>query len=474
MGGDLDNLRSLLGVAMIVGLGVLFSERRSAIRWRLVASGLALQVAFAVLVLKTESGVRFFEWLGDGVNRLTNFTKEGSRFVFGPELSKDMSAGGVFAFNVLPTVIFVGALMSVLYHLGIMQRVVQGMSWVMARVMGTSGAESLASAVNVFVGQTEAPLVIRPYLASMTRSELMAVMVGGFANVAGGVLVAYVSFGISATHLITASIMSAPASLLMAKLLVPETETPATLGHGYVAIEKVSVNTIDAAVAGATDGIKLALNVGGMLIAFLALVAMLNAILGAIGGWFGSPTLSLEGILGVVLAPLAFAVGVPWKDCVTYGGLIGTQISLNEFVAYLKLKDLLPTTTFEGAPFSPRAAMLATYSLCSFANLGSIGIQLGGIGALVESRRHDLARLGLKAMLAGVLTTNLTASIAGVLVTNAEAEYRHAAAIAAKHVQAGDLERADDLLLEVAKRNPESAWGARAKEKAAEVVRERP
>jgi len=524
MDGALDQVRSLLGIAVIVGVGVLCSEDRRAIRWRIVLSGLALQLVFGVIVLKTEPGRAFFEWIGVFVNKLIDFTLAGSTFVFGSLASAQGGAGFVFAFKVLPTVIFVGALMSVLYHLGVMQRVVQAMSVVMARVMGVSGAESLAAAVNVFVGQTEAPLVIRPYLAAMTRSELMAVMTGGFATVAGGVLVAYVGMGISAEHLLAASVMSAPAALVMAKLFVPERETPATLGLDYVPIEKVSANALDAAATGASDGVKLAINVGAMLIAFIALVALVDWLLGHIGSMIlfvvrdvlganvvligirvssfgaicGTPVfllfarhkpsqvrwkaaglalltillnaailvsltgeLTLARYLGWVFAPLAFAIGVPWKDCVAYGGLLGTQLSLNEFMAYAKLAELTPTALEPGG-FSTRAAMLATYSLCGFANVGSIGIQLGGIGSLAESRRPDIARLAARGMIAGFLACNLTASVAGLLVSNAEADYRHARAVARGHLARGELEPAAAILRKAAERNPGHDWGVRA------------
>jgi CNT family concentrative nucleoside transporter len=479
MDGALDQLRSLAGIAAIVGAGALMSEARSAIRWRIVLSGLALQLAFGVLVLKTAPGRALFEALGRGVNALIDFTAKGSGFVFGSLATAEGGAGFVFAFKVLPSVIFVGALMSVLYHVGIMQRVVQGMSWVMARVMGVSGAESLASAVNVFVGQTEAPLVIRPYLGGMTTSELMAVMTGGFATVAGGVLVAYVGMGVSAEHLMAASVMSAPATLVMAKLIVPERGAPATLGQGYVPIEKVSVNVLDAAASGATDGVKLAINVAGMLIAFLALVALADALLGLCGDGVDAAlaraglearlgALTLDRVLGWLFAPLALAIGVPYRDCATYGALLGTQLSLNEFVAYAKLTELLPRS-LEPDGFSTRSVMLATYSLCGFANVGSIGIQLGGIGALVESRRHDLARLGARAMLGGFLACNLTASVAGLLISNAEADFRHARALAQRHVSRGEVEPAARVLRRAAERNPGSDWGAAAAERAARV-----
>ena len=468
---DLENLRSFLGIALIVAIGWVFSENRRAVKWRTVGAGVALQFAFAVIVLKTAPGIWFFQKVSDGVNALIDYTVAGSSFVFGPLVTSD-KIGFVFAFRVLPTVIFVGAFTSVLYHLGILQRVVGAMAWVMQRVMATSGAESLSCAVNVFVGQTEAPLVVRPYLARMTRSELMAVMTGGFATIAGGVLVAYVQMGISAAHLLTASVLSAPAALVMAKLLVPETGEPETGRLHHIEIERTSVNVIDAAAAGATDGIKLAINVAAMLIAFVALVAMVDGILGWVGGLAGWQ-LTLAKVLGKVFWPLAWAIGVPTADCATYGDLIGTQISQTEFIAYLKLAALLPKGA-EDSAFSARAAMLATYSLCGFANFGSIGIQLGGIGALVESRRHDLARLGLKAMIAGVLACNMTAAVAGVLVSQGEAEFRQAEAVARARVTAGDAEGAGAALRAVARRHGGEKWGERALEAAQRIEGGRP
>lgn len=456
----LENLRSLLGIAAIVAVAYAFSENRRAVRWRTVGAGIALQFALAALVLKTAPGIWLFERLSDGVNALIAYTAAGSEFVFGP-LARESGLGFVFAFRVLPTVIFVGALTSILYHLGVLQRVVGLMARIMQRLMAVSGAESLAAATNVFVGQTEAPLIVRPYLAKMTRSELMALMTGGFATIAGGVLVAYVQMGISATHLLTASIISAPASLLLAKLLVPETETPETGALGHVEIERTSVNLLDAAAAGATDGVRLAINVAGMLIAFVALVALVNGILGWAGGLAGIE-LSLGRIFGWAFFPIAFAVGAPLAEATQYGDLIGTQITQTEFIAYSKLAGLLPAGP-DDARFSARAAMLATYSLCGFANFGSIGIQLGGIGALVESRRHDLAGLALKAMLAGVLACNMTASVAGTLVSSAEAEYRQAVDSARRLAARGEAETGRLLLEAVARRNPGSEWGERAR-----------
>ncbi len=454
----MENLRSLVGIVAIVALGFALSDNRRAIRWRVVLSGLGLQFAVALFVLKTDVGIFLFARIGDGVNRLIDYNREGTRFVFNSLGSDAGPAGFIFAFQILPTVIFVGALMSVLYHLGIMQRIVAGMAWIMMRVMGVSGAESLCCAANVFVGQTEAPLVVKPYIPLMTRSELMALMTGGFATIAGGVLVAYVSMGISAAHLLTGSIMAAPGALLLAKLLVPETEKPETLGKVELKIEKVSANVLDAAASGATDGVKLAINVGGMLIAFVALVALLNGILGLAG-------YSLERILGWVFWPLAWAMGVPQPDVPKVAALLGQKLALTEFYAYTQLAPQLPTDFESGQGLSPRAAMIASYALCGFANFASIAIQLGGVGSIAENRRHDLARLGLKAMLCGALTTCLTASIAATLVTNAEAEYRQAEASAAAHIEKGDLEKAAVLLRQVEKRHPESRWAGKARAK---------
>ncbi len=482
---ELDNLRSLLGVAAIIAIAWLVSDNKRMIRWRVVVGGLALQLTFALFVLKTEPGIWIFQKIGDGVNHLVDFTQEGSRFLFGALAVK----GGpmmTFAFAILPTVIFIGALTSVLYHLGIMQKVVGAMAWVMTRVMGVSGAESLCCAANVFVGQTEAPLVVKPYVATMTRSELMALMVGGFATIAGGVMVAYVSMGISAAHLLTASIMAAPAALLMAKLMIPETESPETLGTAKLKVEKTSANVIDAAAGGAADGVKLAINVAGMLLAFIALVAMLNFGFEAIGR-IGDPDLatrlpghpeklSLGVILGWIFWPIAWLMGVPWNDVSAVASFLGTKISINEFLAYMNLSEKLPET-FAAGQLSPRAAMIASYALCGFANFSSIAIQLGGIGSIAENRRHDLARLGLRAMLCGALVTCLTASLAASLVTRAESEFRHAEAIAVKHSEeagrAADaaardarLDAAPKLLREVAARNPGSKFAAKATEKA--------
>ena len=316
--------------------------------------------------------------------------------------------GYIFAFHVLPTIIFFGALMSVLYHLNIVQTVVRGVAWVMQKTMGTSGAESLSAAGNIFVGQTEAPLLIKPYVPEMTRSELMAVMCGGFATVAGGVLAAYVRFGISAGHLISASVMSAPAALVVAKILYPEKEVAKTADGAQAEFEKGTTNVIDAAATGAADGLKLALNVAAMLLAFIALIALLNGILGWVGGWFGL-SLSIKTIFGWMFYPLSWCMGVDNQDLLSFGNLLGTKIAINEFVAYVELGALHHQMT-------PRSFTIATYALCGFANFSSIGIQIGGISAIAPGRRMDLAKIGLKAMIGGAIASWITACIAGILL----------------------------------------------------------
>src|SRR5687767_12798721 len=325
---------SLLGLVVLLGIAFLMSSNKRAINWRTVAAGTALQFLFALLILKTPWGQAFFLWLNDAVKVFLDFSDAGARFVFGEGFAEHL-----FAFKVLPTIIFFSAIITVLYYLGVLQWIVEMMARIMARVMGTSGAESLASAVNVFVGQTEAPLLIRPYVPLMTKSELMAVMVGGFANIAGGVLAAYVGMGVSAGHLIASSVMSAPASLLMAKIMFPETEESLTKGSVRVEVERPWANVIDAAADGAADGLKLALNVGAMLLAFIALIAVINAAIGGIGGWFGLPDLSLELILGWLCAPLAWLMGVPWAEAQKVGSLLGIKTVVNEFVGYMQLAE---------------------------------------------------------------------------------------------------------------------------------------
>jgi len=420
-GGLLDRLRGLIGIVAILGIAVLMSNNRKKIKLGLIAWGLGLQIAFALIILWTPPGRWLFEAARVTVAKLLAFTDYGAGFIFGSVYNGVAPAGGqgplslvdrssgdlvdigiIFAFHVLPTIIFFGALMSVLYHLGLVQRVVRGIAWVMTRTLGTSGAESLSAASNIFVGQTEAPLVVKPYVNDMTMSELTAVMTGGFATVAGGVMAAYVRFGVDAGHLLAASVMAAPAGLMLAKIIFPETETPRTQGGAVQDPERTTANVIDAAATGAGDGMKLALNVAAMLIAFIALIAVVNALLGMVG-------LSLAVIFGYAFYPLSWAMGVDTKDLLAFGNLIGTKISLNEFVAYVELGHIKNT-------LSPRTVTIATYALCGFANFSSIGIQIGGISAIAPDRRSDLARVGLKAMIAGALATALTGTIAGILV----------------------------------------------------------
>jgi concentrative nucleoside transporter, CNT family len=418
----LELLHGLLGVGVILLLLWLLSEQRRAVAWKTVVVGLALQLALAIFVLWVPLGQLVFDGLARGFVTIIGFTSAGSAFLFGP-IADSEQFGFVFAFQVLPTIVFFASLMACLYHLGVMQKLVEAMAWVMTRLMKVSGSESLATAANVFVGQTEAPLVVRPFIAGMTRSELFALMTGGMATIAGGVLAAYVLLlggadpaeqAFFAKHLISASIMAAPAALVMAKLLVPETDESETIGTVHVAVERPHVNLIEAAAGGAGDGLKLALNVGAMLLAFLALIALINGPLGWLGeitglaAWLGQP-LDLALILGWLFAPFAFLTGVPLNESVAVGGLIGQKIVANEFVAYVALSDVQ-------VDLSDRSVLIATYALCGFANFSSIAIQIGGIGSIAPSRRPDLARLGLKAVLAGALVSLLNAAWAGILV----------------------------------------------------------
>jgi CNT family concentrative nucleoside transporter len=417
----------VFGLAVLIGLTWLFSTNRARVDWRLVGIGLALQLAIAAAVLLTPWGAGVFDALSSGFVKLLGFTTEGARFIFG-DFSDPSKFGFVFAFQVLPTIIFFASFMSVLYHLGAMQKIVQGMAWVITKLMRVSGAETLSVCANAFIGQTEAPLVVKPYIAGMTPSELLTLMVGGMATIAGGVLGAYVLLlggddpaqqAVYAKHLITASIMAAPATLVIAKILVPETGEPQTLGSVRVNVEKTTANVIDAAAAGAADGLRLALNVGAMLLAFIALIALINAPLAWLGeitglqAAIGKPT-TLSTLLGYVLAPLAWLIGVPWQDAGTVGGLIGTKVVLNEFVAYVQLGEILRGNV-EGVSLTPQGTLIATYALCGFANFSSIAIQIGGIGGIAPERRQDLARFGLRAVLGGSIATMMTATIAGVL-----------------------------------------------------------
>ena len=417
----LSVVQPLFGAAVILGIAYAGSTNRRAINWTTVAWGIGLQVLFALVVLKTAAGQRVFATLGDAITRLLGFAGVGAAFVFGPLGSGTVwgrvmtgalgAEGGqyavIFAFQVLPTIIFIAALFAILYYFGIMQLVVRVFAVVMHRVMRASGAESLNVAASIFMGQTEAPLTIRPYLPEMTQSELMTVMTSGMAHISGGIMAAYILFGVEAKHLLTAVIMTAPGTIMMAKMLVPETEVPKTMGSVKLEIEQTDVNVIDAAGRGTGEGLQLALNVGAMLISFLALIALINAMLGYIP--VGGAPLSLERIFGWVFAPVAWAMGVPWRDAPFVGNLLGTRMAINEFVAYSKLGPMK-------ASLDPKSFTIATFALCGFANFSSIGIQIGGIGALAPNRRHDLARLGLRAMFAGTLANFMTATIAGFLL----------------------------------------------------------
>jgi CNT family concentrative nucleoside transporter len=407
-----ERFTGLLGLAAIVAGAYVFSANRRAIRLRVVLWGLGLQFGFAFLVLKTGFGY-VFQVASTGVNHLLAYAGEGARFVFGDKLGiKNDQFGVIFAFQVLPIVIFIASLFAVLYYLGVMQIVVRGMAVLMLRVFGTSGAESTNVAASIFMGQTEAPLTIRPFLEGLTQSELFTIMASGMAHVSGAVMAAYVLIaGVEIRHLLTAVIMTAPATLMLAKMLMPETEKPLTAGSVQITIEKPGVNIIDAAARGAGDGLHLALNIAGMLIAFLALIALVNGILGWIHSWPGMGWLpgSMQAILGLLFAPVSWLLGVSWKDAAAIGDLLGTRLILNEFVAFVDLGKIHQT-------LDPRSFTIATYALCGFANLSSIAIQIGGIGALAPSRKSDLARFGLKAVAAGTMANFMSACIAGMLL----------------------------------------------------------
>ncbi len=422
----------LFGIAVLIAIAFAFSNNKRAVNWRLVATGLVLQIVFATMVLKLPFGREVFNGIATGFVKLLDFVRVGSDFIFGSFM--DVSKFGfVFAVQVLPTIIFFAALTGVLYHIGFMQWIVKGMAWVITKVMNVSGAETTSVCASVFIGQTEAPLTIKPYIERMTQSELMTVMIGGMAHIAGSVMAAYVGLlggedpqqrVFFATHLLTASIMAAPATMMLAKILIPETGEPLTRGTVKLEVEKTTANVIDAAATGAADGLRLALNVGAMLLAFIALVALLNAPFQWLGShewgggaslnaWLsaqtGSPVeLSLQTLFGWILAPLAWLIGVPWGEAPLVGSFIGQKIVINEFVAYVDMSQHM-------ASLSQQSQLIATYALCGFANFSSIAIQIGGIGGLAPNRRADLARLGLRAVLGGSIATFMTATIAGVL-----------------------------------------------------------
>ena len=415
----MQRFTGLLGIALILGLAFLLSNNRRAINYRLVGTGLAIQVALAVFILKTEFGQKLFAKLGAGITKILDFSKEGAAFVFGPLVNNEVMAKAfganntfVFFFNIIPTIIFVAVLVSVAYHVGIMQRVVaviaRGVHW----LMGVSGSEALSNVASAFVGQVEAQIMIKPYLPGMTMSELLASMAGSMACIAGGVMAVYIALGVPAPYLLAASLMAAPGALVISKIVWPETEVSETKGTVLLEIKKQNANLVDAISHGASDGLKVGFNVIAMLIGFIALIALVNYLLGAVGGLAGFPQLSLKLILGYLFAGFAWAMGVPSQDITTAGSLMGTKMVLNEFVAYLDL------TTLQKTPqaLSPKGLTIVTFALCGFANFSSIAIQVGGIGELAPSRRADLARLGFKALICGTLASYLSATLAGLLV----------------------------------------------------------
>ena len=436
----IDIVRGILGLAVIIGIAYAFSSNRKAINWRLVGTGLLIQFVLAVFILKGRAMGEVFaplEWpsiaftfVSSFFVKVLEFTTEGAAIIFG-DLAYGPPAGNslgfFFAFQILPTIVFFASLTTVLYHFGVLQFVVKWMARGMRKALGTSGAESLSVVANIFVGQTEAPLVIKPYVDKMTKSELLAVMTGGMATIAGGVMAAYIGMlgapfaaanGIPideaqlkfAEQLLGASLMAAPAALLLSKILRPEVEVPLTKGSVNISVETTDANVIDAAASGASEGVKLALNVGGMLLAFFALIAMINALLGAVGGIFGMDYLSIEWILGWVFYPISVAIGIPLEDSQSVGALIGTKLVLTEFISYQNLSDLIA-----GGSLSTKTIYMSTFALCGFANFSSIAIQIGGIGGIAPSRKHDLAKFGMLAVLAGTLANLMTATIAGIL-----------------------------------------------------------
>lgn len=398
-------------MGVLLGIAYAFSRNRDAIRWRTVFGAFAIQFGLGAFVLKVPWGQALLASMTECVNQLLSFGNAGIEFLFGGLVGEGV--GFTFALKVLPIIIFFASLISVLYHLGIMKWIIRIIGGALQRVLGTSKAESMSATANIFVGQTEAPLVVKPYIAGMTQSELFAVMVGGLASVAGSALAGYAMIGVPVEYLIAACFMSAPGGLLFAKLLMPETETPATTLEDIEA-EDAPVNVIDAAANGASSGLHLALNVGAMLLAFVALIAVLNGVLGGIGGWFGMPELTLELLLGWAFSPLAFLLGVPWAEAVEAGSFIGQKLVVNEFVAYLNFAPYLA----EGAAvaLSPKTTAIISFALCGFANLSSIAILLGGLGGMAPTRRQDIARMGLLAVMAGTMSNLMSGTIAGFFV----------------------------------------------------------
>ncbi|MGC2388122.1 MAG: nucleoside transporter C-terminal domain-containing protein [Candidatus Acidiferrum sp.] len=416
----------VLGLLAMLGLAYLFSTERKAIKLKTVLWGLGLQLSFAVFVLRFGAGRYLFEKAGYYVNLLLSYAFYGSQFVFGelglPSAPSPGFAASpehfIFAFQGLPTIIFIAAFFALLYHIGVMQVIIRFAAWIMTRVMGASGAESLNIAASIFMGQTEAPLTIRPYLNKLTKSELMVVMTSGMAHVSGGIMAAYIAFGIKAEFLLTAVIMTAPGTLLMAKMLVPETEQPLTAGRVELPEMEKDANFLGAISRGTVDGLYLALNVGAMLISFIALLYLINAVMGGAHNWLAiHPRLhlawfpsSLQQIFGWVFAPVAWLIGIPWHECMAMGNLLGTRMVINEVIAFQQLGEFIKASAFD-----PRSARIATFALCGFANFSSIGIQIGGIGALAPEQRGQLAKFGIRAMLAGTMANLMSASIVGIL-----------------------------------------------------------
>ena len=404
-----ERFRGLLGIAVIIAIGVWFSRSRRQIPWGVVAWGLALQVLFAIFVLRIPSGQALFRKLGEVVTAILSYSYQGSQFVFGELGKQHSSVGVVFAFQILPAIIFVSALFAIMYYLGVMQVIVRAFAVVMAKLMKTSGAESLDVAASIFMGQTEAPLTIRPFLPNLTRSELMTVMTAGMAHISGSIMVAYIAFGVDARHLLTAVIMTAPGTIMMAKIFEPEDGHPETYGNVKLDIPQTDVNLVAAAARGTSEGLHLMLNVIAMLISFVALVALVNGIFGLVHGWLPSMPENLQTVLAWVGRPIAWVMGVSWADSGVVGGLLGTRAVLNEFIAFAELGQLKTS-------LDPRSFTIASFALAGFANFASVGIQIGGIGALAPDRKGDLARLGFRAMLAGTLANFLSATIAGMLL----------------------------------------------------------
>jgi concentrative nucleoside transporter, CNT family len=434
----MDILRGIFGLFVLIAIAWIFSNNKSRVDWKLVGTGILLQIAFAAFVLLTPFGNSIFKAMGEAFVSLLGFTSAGAEMVLGPRMATPTEFGFIFIFHALPTVIFFAALMAILYHLGIMQIIVKAMAWVITKVMKVSGAETTAVCASVFIGQTEAPLTVRPYINKMTDSELLTMMIGGMAHIAGGVMAIYIGMLAGgdkileveyAKHFLAASIMAAPATLLIAKILIPETGVPVTTGKVEVHFERESKNLIDAAAAGASDGMKLAINITAMLLAFVALIAMINGFIGLVGDWTGinhslnqglpagadEIKLNLGMILGYILAPIAWVIGIDWKDAVIAGGLIGQKVVINEFIAYAQLSQLKVGNGL--GEISEHSRLILTYALCGFANFASIAIQIGGIGALAPERRSDLAKFGMRAVLGGSIATLMTATIAGVLLS---------------------------------------------------------